>query len=58
MPQYEVGHSERVDAILRRLQNHPGLFVTGNAYSGIGISDCIRTAKAAAEHALSFLSAV
>ena len=58
MPQYEVGHSERVDAILRRLQNHPGLFVAGNAYSGIGISDCIRTAKAAAEHALSFLSAV
>jgi len=58
MPQYEVGHSERVDAILRRLQNHPGLFVAGNAYSGIGISDCIRTAKAATERALSFLSAV
>jgi protoporphyrinogen/coproporphyrinogen III oxidase len=57
MPQYEVGHSERVDAILRRLQNHPGLFVAGNAYSGIGISDCIRTAKTAAERALSFLSA-
>ena len=58
MPQYEVGHSERVDALLRRLQNHPGLFVAGNAYSGIGISDCIRTAKAAAERALSFLSTV
>jgi len=53
-----VGHSERVDALLRRLQNHPGLFVAGNAYSGIGISDCIRTAKAAAERALSFLSTV
>jgi protoporphyrinogen/coproporphyrinogen III oxidase len=58
MPQYEVGHAERVDAILRRLRNHPGLFVAGNAYSGIGISDCIRTAKLAAEHALNFLSAV
>jgi protoporphyrinogen/coproporphyrinogen III oxidase len=58
MPQYEVGHSERVDTILRRLQNHPGLFVAGNAYSGIGISDCIRTAKTAAERALTFLSAV
>jgi protoporphyrinogen/coproporphyrinogen III oxidase len=56
MPQYEVGHSERVDAILDRLQSHPGLFVAGNAYSGIGISDCIRTAKTAAERALSFLS--
>ena len=58
MPQYEVGHSERVDAILRRLQNHPGLFVAGNAYSGIGISDCIRTAKTATERTLSFLSVV
>ena len=57
MPQYEVGHSERVDAISRRLQSHPGFFVAGNAYSGIGISDCIRTAKTAAERALSFLSA-
>jgi len=57
MPQYEVGHSERVDAISRRLQSHPGVFVAGNAYSGIGISDCIRTAKTAAERALSFLSA-
>jgi oxygen-dependent protoporphyrinogen oxidase len=58
MPQYEVGHAERVDAISRRLQNHPGLFVAGNAYSGIGISDCIRTAKTAAERALSFLSVI
>jgi oxygen-dependent protoporphyrinogen oxidase len=58
MPQYEVGHSERVDAILRRLQDHPGLLVAGNAYSGIGLSDCIRTAKAAAESALRFLSNV
>jgi protoporphyrinogen/coproporphyrinogen III oxidase len=57
MPQYEVGHSERVHAIQGRLQNHPGLFVAGNAYSGIGISDCIRTAKTAAERALNFLSA-
>ncbi len=57
MPQYEVGHSIRVDSILRRLENHPGLFVAGNAYSGIGISDCIRTGKAAAERALSYLSA-
>jgi len=52
MPQYEVGHSQRVDSILRQLENHPGLFVAGSAYSGVGISDCIRTGKAAAESAL------
>jgi oxygen-dependent protoporphyrinogen oxidase len=55
MPQYEVGHSERVSSIGQRLGNHPGLFVAGNAYSGIGISDCIRTGKAAAEQALRVL---
>jgi protoporphyrinogen/coproporphyrinogen III oxidase len=56
MPQYEVGHSQRVDAILRQLENHPGFFVAGNAYSGIGISDCIRTGKAAAQSALKMLN--
>jgi oxygen-dependent protoporphyrinogen oxidase len=58
MPQYEVGHSRRVQSILRQLENHRGLFVAGNAYSGIGISDCIRTGRAAAERALRHLSAV
>jgi oxygen-dependent protoporphyrinogen oxidase len=56
MPQYEVRHSQRVDSILRQLENHPGLFVAGNAYSGIGISDCIRTGKAAAQSALRILN--
>ncbi len=51
MPQYVVGHQERIKAIQRQLENHPGLFFAGNAYSGIGISDCIRTGKAAAEKA-------
>ena len=51
MPQYTVGHEERIKAVQRQLANHPGLFFAGNAYSGIGISDCIRTGKAAAEKA-------
>lgn len=52
MAQYEVGHRERVATIERELLNHSGLFLAGNAYSGIGISDCIRTGKRAAEGAL------
>jgi protoporphyrinogen/coproporphyrinogen III oxidase len=58
MPQYEVGHAQRLCAIQSRLEHHPGLFVAGNAYSGIGISDCIRTGKAAAERALQMLTGV
>ncbi|MGO8817032.1 MAG: protoporphyrinogen oxidase [Terriglobia bacterium] len=52
MAQYEVGHGGRVSAIEERLRDLPGLYLAGNAYSGIGISDCIRMGKSAAEKAL------
>jgi len=52
MAQYVVGHAERVSAIHAELEKHPGLYLAGNAYSGIGISDCVRTGRAAAERAL------
>jgi oxygen-dependent protoporphyrinogen oxidase len=55
MAQYVVGHAERVHAIEAELENLPGLFLAGNAYSGIGISDCARTGRVAAEHALAML---
>ncbi len=48
MPQYVLGHQERVATVRARLANHPGLFLAGNAYSGIGLSDCIRSGRAAA----------
>jgi oxygen-dependent protoporphyrinogen oxidase len=56
MAQYPVGHAARVTAIEQRLKNLPGLYFSGNAYSGIGISDCIHTGRAAAERALDFLT--
>jgi oxygen-dependent protoporphyrinogen oxidase len=55
MAQYPVGHRARVSAIEERLRDLPGLYLAGNAYSGIGISDCIRTGKSAAEKALEYL---
>jgi oxygen-dependent protoporphyrinogen oxidase len=56
MAQYPVGHAGRVSAIEERLQELPGLYLAGNAYSGIGISDCIRTGKSAAEKALNLVA--
>lgn len=52
MAQYPVGHRARVATIEERLLALPGLYLAGNAYSGIGISDCIRTGKDAAAKAL------
>jgi len=49
MPQYHVGHLERVKRIEARLAALPGLVVAGNAYSGLGIPDCIRSGEAAAD---------
>jgi len=42
MPQYLVGHLEQVTVIESRLSQLPGVFVTGAAYRGVGIPDCIR----------------
>jgi oxygen-dependent protoporphyrinogen oxidase len=49
MAQYPVGHAERVRRIQSQLEDLPGIYLAGNAYSGIGISDCIRTGRAAAQ---------
>lgn len=47
MPQYEVGHLDRVNEIENLLP--PGLTLAGNAYGGAGIPDCIRSGEKAAE---------
>ncbi|MDH3582736.1 MAG: protoporphyrinogen oxidase, partial [Phycisphaerae bacterium] len=49
MPQYTVGHRERVESILGQLAAHDGLGLAGSAYDGVGIPDCIRSGQAAAE---------
>lgn len=49
MPQYEVGHIKRVNAIFSEAEKNPGLFLTGVAYRGIGIPDCIKAARETAE---------
>jgi len=52
MPQYEVGHLDRVSEIERLVDEVPSLALAGNAYRGAGIPDCIRSGEAAAESLL------
>ena len=49
MAQYTIGHGERIQELEARLDSIPGLVVAGNAYHGIGVPDCIRMGKQAAE---------
>jgi oxygen-dependent protoporphyrinogen oxidase len=55
MPQYTLGHEERLARIEGGLSKYPGLFLTGSAYQGIGISDCIHQADLTAEAVLGFV---
>ena len=49
MAQYTVGHAERVAELESRMASLPGLYLAGNAYHGIGVPDCVRMGKQAAE---------
>ncbi|MEW4569660.1 protoporphyrinogen oxidase [Tautonia sp. JC769] len=56
MPQYTLGHLDRVASIRSRAGAHPGLILAGNAYSGVGVPDCARIGQEAAEAALRLLT--
>jgi oxygen-dependent protoporphyrinogen oxidase len=48
IPQYTLGHPERVAAIEARTARHPGLVLAGNAYHGVALNDCTERAGALA----------
>jgi protoporphyrinogen/coproporphyrinogen III oxidase len=48
MPQYLLGHRERVDRIEARERTHGWLALAGNAYRGVGVPDCIASGERAA----------
>ncbi len=49
MPQYEVGHHERIRRVESCLNKLPPLKLAGNAYRGVGMADCIHSGEEAAE---------
>ena len=46
--QHEVGHLDRLARIEEAIARHPGLFVTGSGFRGVGIPDCVADARATA----------
>jgi oxygen-dependent protoporphyrinogen oxidase len=55
LPQYTVGHLDRVATIGAAVGAQPGLAVCGAAYAGIGIPACIATADSAAQRVRDFV---
>lgn len=49
LPQYATGHLESAAVVEKLLAETPGLQIIGNSFYGIGIPDCIRSARVAVE---------
>ena len=55
LPQYEVGHLDRIDVVDRAIAAEPGLEVCGAAYRGVGVPAVIASAQGAARRLLADL---
>ncbi len=52
IPQYVIGHGDRLDQIDEKLSAYQGLFLTGNAFRGVSFNDCVINAGKTAERVL------
>ncbi|MFH0246482.1 protoporphyrinogen oxidase [Streptomyces sp. HK10] len=55
LPQYTVGHLERVRRIRETVAAQPGLAVCGALYDGVGVGVCMATARKAADQVLTWV---
>jgi len=55
MPQYHLGHLDRVERIERLASLHAGLELAGAAYRGVGIPQCIHSGQQAAQRVVDHL---
>jgi protoporphyrinogen/coproporphyrinogen III oxidase len=52
LPQYSVGHLERMAELDEHVKQMPGLWLLGNGYRGVGLPDLVRDARAAVRSAV------
>jgi oxygen-dependent protoporphyrinogen oxidase len=56
IPQYHLGHQERLARIEAAAARHPGLFLAGNAYHGVALNDCVEQGERLAGRLVEFLT--
>lgn len=52
IPNYQVGHNTQMQKLFESLKEHKGLFLSANAYFGVGLNDCVANAKKVASEVL------
>jgi len=52
IPNYRVGHLDSMNELFERLKEHKGLYLSSNAYFGVGLNDCVGNSKKMAEEIL------
>lgn len=56
MPQYLVGHGERLKVLREKIHEHvPGMYLAGAGYDGMGIPDCVRQGRQAMKNCLGLI---
>jgi protoporphyrinogen/coproporphyrinogen III oxidase len=57
MPQYTVGHKERLEHIKEKLKAElPGIFLAGSSYEGLGLPDCIDQGELAVKNVINYFN--
>ncbi|MDD3323981.1 MAG: protoporphyrinogen oxidase [Sulfurospirillaceae bacterium] len=55
IPNYRVGHSQKMEKLFAQLERHKGLYLSSNAYFGVGLNDCVSNAKKCAQQVVNEL---
>ncbi len=49
IPNYKVGHLENVNEVFKKIKKFDGLYLSSNAYRGVGLNDCVSNSKKCAK---------
>jgi len=52
IPNYRVGHLKSMEKLFDKIKEYNGLYLSSNAYFGVGLNDCVRNSKQMAEKIL------
>ncbi len=58
IPQYNLGHLQRIKQLKTALQKLPGLFLTGNYFQGVALNDCILNSQEVSKQVASYLQTI